>query len=509
MKNEILEILKRKDSSPFLFVGSGFSRRYTGLENWKELLERFSEGLRPFEYYISTANQNLPLAASYIAQDYHEAFWTNPKFETQRKKNQKRIINQSSAIKIAISNYLMALSNIGLQNQEFAEEIKLLNKLNVDGIITTNWDTLLEELLPDYKVFIGQDELLFSNPQSIGEIYKIHGCISLPESLILTAEDYESYNSRNAYLAAKLITLFIEHPIIFIGYSLTDSNIREILTSIVRCLGKDKINELHNNLIFVQRTKNDEKANIYQSFLVIDETQLPITVIKSKSYIPVYEAIDSIKRKIPIRVLRHCKEQIFELVNSQEPDRKLCVVDFDSIEDKSNIEFVIGIGVINKHLSSTGYQSIKPIDLFHDLIYKDSKFNSQQILEITIPDLQGFLPIYKHLNKLGITSSQQYKQSKFNVDDRLKKAVDFQSAQNRKSYLNHAFNQSVSDIIKNFPSNKAMIYLPFATFKKEDVEILCQFLKDHFDDYWNTIDCNRTFYRKLACYYDYLRYGWN
>jgi hypothetical protein len=50
--------------------------------------------------------------------------------------------------------------------------------LNVDGIITTNWGLFIEQIFPDYKPYIGQKELLFSNPQQIAEIYKIHGCCS-------------------------------------------------------------------------------------------------------------------------------------------------------------------------------------------------------------------------------------------------------------------------------------------------------------------------------------------
>ena len=54
------------------------------------------------------------------------------------------------------------------------------------------------------------------------------------------------------YLAAKLITIFIEHPIVFIGYSINDSNIKEILSSIVKCLNQEKIKKLQNNLFFVE-----------------------------------------------------------------------------------------------------------------------------------------------------------------------------------------------------------------------------------------------------------------
>lgn len=108
---------------------------------------------------------------------------------------------------------------------EYKDEIALLSQLSVDGIITTNWDLLLETLFPDYKVFVGQGEMLFSNPQSIAEIYKIHGSASRPASLVLTKEDYTDLENKNPYLAAKLITLFVEHPIVFIGYSLTDRNV--------------------------------------------------------------------------------------------------------------------------------------------------------------------------------------------------------------------------------------------------------------------------------------------
>ena len=52
-----------------------------------------------------------------------------------------------------------------------------------------------------------------------------------------------SFEKKNPYLAAKLLTIFTEHPIIFIGYSLTDENILKILNSIAQCLTSDNLQD--------------------------------------------------------------------------------------------------------------------------------------------------------------------------------------------------------------------------------------------------------------------------
>lgn len=219
------------------------------------------------------------------------------------------------------------------RKRQHIEEIELLSRLNVDGIITTNWDTLLESLFPDYKVFTGQNELLFSNTQSIAEIYKIHGSASRPSSLVLTEEDYRGFHAANPYLAAKLITIFVEHPVVFIGYSLADTNIQELLRGITRVLGQDNLPKLQNNLIFVQRA-HGEQPQYSKTLMAIDGGQLPITIVKSDDFVPIYEALDSVKRKIPARILRYCKEQLYEMVRDTAASEKLCVVDVDDIEKK-------------------------------------------------------------------------------------------------------------------------------------------------------------------------------
>ncbi len=192
IKDKLKEILCAANASPFLFIGSGFSRRYINLEDWKGLLSKFTNELDyPFEYYLSGANSDLSVAARLISEDFHTYWWKSAKYEKNREKYASEIKTKSSPLRVEICEYLTTLSP--KNNPEYADEINLINNLNVDGIITTNWDKLLEKLFPDYKVYIGQQELLFSNTQLIGEIYKTHGCCSNPNSLILTDEDYSNF----------------------------------------------------------------------------------------------------------------------------------------------------------------------------------------------------------------------------------------------------------------------------------------------------------------------------
>lgn len=236
LKHETENLLNTKSGSPFLFVGSGFSRRYIGLEDWRGLLSHFCEGIGEFNYYSATANGDLPRAAGLIAKDFHEIWWKDEKFAESRAKYKDNTNLVADALKNEICEYLSRVDLTGDPDEVLQNELTILRNANVDGIITTNWDFLLEEIFPEYRVFIGQEELLFSNPQAIAEIYKIHGCASRPKSLVLTEEDYHDFEGKNPYLAAKLITLFIEHPIFFIGYSVTDPHIQSLIFSIAECL---------------------------------------------------------------------------------------------------------------------------------------------------------------------------------------------------------------------------------------------------------------------------------
>ena len=81
--------------------------------------------------------------------------------------------------------------------------------------------------------------------QGIAEIYKIHGSVQNPESIVINKADYQKFYDKGKYLAAKLMTIFI-------GYYISDSDIQAILSDVVECLPLDKIEILQKRFIFVE-----------------------------------------------------------------------------------------------------------------------------------------------------------------------------------------------------------------------------------------------------------------
>ena len=517
IKEKLVKIFQTRNAGPFLFVGSGFSRRYLGLEDWKSLLSKYCISGQPFEYYLASGDGTYPTAARHIAEDFNKIWWAHEDYAESRDKHSAKVTDKSSALRIEISQYLSKIDNDKINNNPYADELSILSNLNVDGIITTNWDCFLEQIFPDYKVFTGQNELLFSNPQSIGEIYKIHGSCHKPKSLVLTDLDYQEFNEKNAYLAAKLITLFVEHPVVFIGYSLSDTNISALISAISRCIGKDKIDQLRQNLIFIQRLDEGEEETLSDTYISIDSVQIPIVLVKTNDFASVYLAIDETKRKIPARILRYCKEQLYNLVQSNEPEKKICVVDIDDVDSHRDIEFVVGVGVAAEKraeqvIGEKGYDVISLCDLCEDVIFNDKEYDSDKVIQNVVPSLGRYsknIPIYMYLNKLGITDNKALTASGLQLDKWLKtNPNEFQAKSNARSYVKNHKNKNTEQIIQTCTPENAAMFLPFLKHESIDLPLLREFIVKNFHKISSEKSSYASYYKKLICLYDKLTYGW-
>ena len=83
-----------------------------------------------------------------------------------------------------------------------SSEIEVLkkSKKNIASVITTNYDSLIEEIL-EFNPLVGND-ILLSN--SYGSVYKIYGCISDINSIILTENDYSKFNDKYELIIVNL-----------------------------------------------------------------------------------------------------------------------------------------------------------------------------------------------------------------------------------------------------------------------------------------------------------------
>ncbi|ONG37193.1 hypothetical protein BKE17_11725 [Enhydrobacter sp. H5] len=538
IQSELKNILENHNGGAFLFIGSGFSRRYLGLEDWASLLSKFTEDVKPFEYYMTSAGGDLAKTASLLAEDFHDKWWDLEKYSEHREIFRSQLKDKSSALRMEICSYLtnVDLNNPPyLTNEKLNNEVKVLSQLNIDGIITTNWDLFLEHIFPNYQKFVGQSELLFSNLLESCEIYKIHGCCSNPHSLVLTNEDYKDFENKNSYLAAKLITIFVEHPIIFIGYSINDENIRSILTSIVKCLDTNNLNKLRKNLIFVQRLKNNEVEQITDSSITftseIDNASLPITLIKTDDFEKIYSAILSAnKARFPVRLIRHLKEKIYELDFTDSPKEKISVIDAEKIENYEDVDFVIGIGIKDKlGVSEVGYSSIEAIDIIEDIFKEEaSRYEPRKLIEnVVLQKLKSgtkYLPIFKYLRDLEVTSEKEYEKFKTDTQINLDKIVKLNPNElkdrNKKALFKRLnLNPKSLRRLMNYPNlrdDDLIFYIPFLDWTnptQKDLEDLKDFLIKIKDDYLpnesNKNSVQKTAYKKLVVLYDKLRFGWN
>lgn len=504
-----LAAILHKQAGPYLFIGAGMSIRYAGLPGWKDLLKEFTQYTDyPIEYYSGEANGDLSKAASSIANNFYEEWWRRDEFKESRKISSNSITKKSSPLKVEISNYLRRTLSAHTVPDNLRLEYEAFSRVEIDAIITTNFDSLLSELFPTFRIFVGQDELLFENPQGVAEIYHIHGSTNNPDSLILTDEDYADFNKRNPYLAAKLITIFTEHPVIFLGYSMSDENIMQILQAVVQGFRPENAERLRKKIIFVD-WKPDSQPEIHESEISIDGTMIPITRIVTENYQWIYDTLAIRNRALPAWLLRNLKEQVYDLVNSDDPKRRLMYVKDisdaanDPTSNTADIDVVFGVGA---RILKKGLIGLSRWDLVDDILDDPSlQLDPTDILKIVLPrfPIATYVPIFKYLHAADLLDDPQ--------------STDFSDIPEKvvtrfTTYSSHftslSMNTSLLSISELYKANEPRWIadnswnLPQYT---NDTEGLRTFLIEHRS--WKDNSYLGVQYAKLAVVYDWMRFG--
>lgn len=409
------EMVSRFNTTPFLFAGSGITKRYYGLPSWEELLRVFAERMSNdrFSYTAYKAkaqmedheNGLLPLVASLIQQDFDKMWFSDEKIRTLDENELKLVEAGISPFKVEIAHYLSQFTTINPIYTDEIKKLKYISKKNLAGIITTNYDLFFETLFEGYKSFVGQNELVFSAIQGVAEIYKIHGSVSKPGSIVINSQDYESFNKNGKYLAAKLMTIFMEYPIIFIGYSLADQNIRSILMDIVTCLPSDKFEKLQERFIFVEYKEGIAGASVMPYSIDLDGRILNMTRITLENFSLLYDALSTKEAKMPVKLLRRFKEEIYTYVITSKPCPFMQVA---SLDDDKIDEDKLCISIGQTNTGEYGLKNIIDANIWYrDIITNELEqygFSYEQRLDLAFSNafkgLNGFFPVHKYLSQV-------------------------------------------------------------------------------------------------------------
>lgn len=412
--SSIKEIFDSMKSAPFLFIGSGFTKRYCATPSWRELLEKFAKYTKPshpysFESYANkhknAGNSNnitlLPSIASDIAKDFDDRFFDDLDFANSWGFSDHDIHAGISPFKLAIAKQFQQTkkSNLAPSLQEELSDLAIAAVHSIDGIITTNYDSFLESIFNDFTPYIGQDDLIFSEATGILEIYKIHGCQSKPESIVITAEDYNSFKEKKNYLVAKLLSFFMEHPIVFIGYSISDSNIEDIFESIANCLEDRHLSVLAKRLIFVEYVREEiDTPQIDRKTFKFKNNSLTITKISLHSFAPLFKHLLAVKRSYNPDFIKHCRRDIYKTIVTNSPTELIRVIS-DKYIKHNDTSRIVGFSITNHN----GHVIPDNDSVYANVILKNMEFDIKTFIESFLPDAikrnSGGFPYFYYINK--------------------------------------------------------------------------------------------------------------
>ena len=501
IKNKLIEIIKTWTVKPVIFVGSGISKRYKDLPDWWTLLSDIAVHVHPDDkYYLkrkekqyeNQEGRTLQFIAQDLSDEYDELFF-NQKIDIELQEEYDKVRNVNP-----FKFYVAKLINSKDYNECFEQEKEKFQNLSryVSNVITTNYDTILEDNFVDFTVKIGEVEMLNSRLYNIQELYKIHGCVSKPESIIFTSTDYDELEKKQKYLIAKLLTTFIEYPIIFMGYGINDSDINSILSDIKKCLSAENLEAMSKKMFFINfvpQGKEEIHSRIIQD--------IPMTQIDINDYTIIYDAITQVKTKYEIGFIRRISESIAKLMYSEIIDED--TVRVTQIDKASDEDLAILIGSKNSILK-VGYSTMSVDQIYEDIFSENNNYDATQIIENTLPSLRAKLsmiknmPLYKFLktynkplpdwlaDKKMSTVNDFFTQSRGCNSDKIK-------YKNRKNY------KKIYDIeLKHGNDINAIVQDVFVNAENFNVEDL----KDFLNKYWNKVNTKTTI-KKIVTIYDF------
>lgn len=194
-----------------LFLGSGLSSM-AGYPSWSQLIERLvaearrRPGARLDGLEVLEARQDYFMLAEFARSTLGPAEYVD-------------LLRQELGHPVAVT-----------------EAHRLIATTDFRGIITTNYDRLLETTItrernwaPSTFTHEGLSPMAEALFNSELFLFKMHGDVLSPASIILTARDYDRVLLRSPHVRALLYGVLLNYKLLFVGYSLRDPDFNLIL----------------------------------------------------------------------------------------------------------------------------------------------------------------------------------------------------------------------------------------------------------------------------------------
>ena len=496
---QIKEFIARYKNHPVLFVGTGISLRYLNNSfTWDGLLKNISYELKAnSEFYLDIKSKcesegvyDFAQLATLLENEFNDVLQhdRNGKFAEINDifyQQMEKGVNLSR-LKIYIAKMLSDIQIKDNMKDEISEFKKV--RKNIGSIITTNYDLFVEEVF-GFNVLIGND-ILLSNPY--GSVYKIHGCTTQPDKIIITSDDYKKFEDKYELIRAQLLSIFIHNPIIFMGYGIGDENIKSLLKTIFTYVepNSDDAKKIRENFLLVEHENGSSSHEISEHDIDMEGfSTIRINKIKTDDFPEIYKSISNLTLPISAMDVRKVQGIVKEIYSGGNIKVKI-TEDLDSL---SNSDKIIAIGSIK----TIRYQYQTASEMMSNYFSIIDESNSQLLTLINKHQIQsqqyfpifGFSIICSEIDKVASLKEQQVSKIEFAINS-IPEA----------SKTDHTSINDILDDITISTTSKVNAILWAIHNDQINIDIVEQYLRNYSVK-------NTTNYRKLLCAFDLKKYN--
>ncbi|WP_445496737.1 hypothetical protein [Photorhabdus sp. SF281] len=318
------------------------------------------------------------------------------------------------------------------------------------------------------------------------------------------------YDNKSIIISAKILSSMIKSYIIFIGYSLTDRNVKKLLTDFSSQLPKEDKRKSAERIIFIEFKKNE--MDILKTHRTDDKSQITYTSIETDNYKKIYDEISNIDEGLPpydiLRYQRVIKQLILEEGEKGNLGSLLVTPsDLDELEKYANSGKNLVVALGDKQLV---YIRVKEIGYLEDYIFEKNEIPNKSALEFLIDySPHARTPFSKLIKSCDFHNINISKKEIKKIEKRIKEhgKIDklVKSVHLDKTFSKRGFS-SIEDIKSENLLNKKELLVIIKNIKSINKDELKKYIQEKAFPLFKN-DNLKSDLRKLFLAFDLLMYG--